>query len=134
MALEKTARAPHTLRVADDSARCARSHIERTYIPQVGYLFSCFDMVYVCTRMPERESTARHSSTSKTMKMKPKLSKKKKKVLSRAIISYLIGDSVAHDTPVIANQRIFLSVQVLVVDTYQTRYEQVSFHTENFTR
>ena len=43
------------------------------------------------------------------------------------------GDSVAHGTP-IANQRIFLSVQVLVVDTYQARYEQVSFHTENFTR
>ena len=34
---EKAARKPHTLRVAD---------VVRTYIPQVGYLFSSFDTSY----------------------------------------------------------------------------------------
>ena len=37
MLQEKTARTPHTLRVA--GARYARSHAARTYIPQVGCLF-----------------------------------------------------------------------------------------------
>ena len=69
MLQEKTARTPHTLRVAD---------VVRTYIPQVGYLFSSFDLLYVYTRMHERESTARHSSTAKTMKMKLKIRKEKK--------------------------------------------------------
>ena len=32
----KTARTPHTLRVAGVFARYARSHAVRTYIPQVG--------------------------------------------------------------------------------------------------
>ena len=50
-------------------------------------------MLYVCTRMYERESTARrHSSTAKAMKMKPKLfGKKKILVPSRVIMSCLIG-------------------------------------------
>ena len=47
MLQEKTARTPHTLRVAGGSARYARSHAVRTHIPQVGYLFSSFDMLYV---------------------------------------------------------------------------------------
>ena len=61
MLQEKTARTPNTLRVAD---------VVRTYIPQVGYWFY-FDMLLVCTRMHERESTARHSSTARTTKKKP---------------------------------------------------------------
>ena len=36
MLQEKTARTPHTLRVAGGSARYARSHAVRAYIPQVG--------------------------------------------------------------------------------------------------
>ena len=35
-------------------------------------------------------------------------------------------DSVANGTPIKANQHIILSVQVLVVDTYQARHQQVS--------
>ena len=72
MLQEKTARALHTLRVAD---------VVRTYArTQIGYLFSSFDMLYVCNRtgMYQRENTARHSSTAKTAKMKPKFGKKKK--------------------------------------------------------
>ena len=48
----KTARTPHTLRVVGGSTRLACSHA-----------------VHCCTS--KIESTARHSSTSKTMKMKP---------------------------------------------------------------
>ena len=36
MLQERTARTPHTLRVAGGFARYARSHAVRTYIPQVG--------------------------------------------------------------------------------------------------
>ena len=56
----KTARTPHTNR---SDGTYTRSHAVRTYIPQVGYLFSSLDMLYVCTCIyEERESTARHSS------------------------------------------------------------------------
>ena len=49
-------------------------------------------MLYFCTRMYEGESTARHSSTAKTLKMKPKLSGRRKiPVPSRVIIFCLIG-------------------------------------------
>ena len=78
MLQEETARTPHTLRVAGGSARCARSHAARTYTPQLGSLFPSFDVPYVPGTY-ERESTARHSSsTAKTMKMKPKHSERKK--------------------------------------------------------
>ena len=79
MLQEKNARTPHTLRIAD---------VVRTCIPQVGYLFSYFNAWYLvcCTRyvriysynMYGRESTARHSSTAKTTKVKPKIPERKK--------------------------------------------------------
>ena len=64
MLQEKAAWKPHTFRVAD---------VVRAYIPQVGYfLLLIHVMLYFGTRMYERESTARHSSTAKTIKMKSK--------------------------------------------------------------
>ena len=62
---EKTTRTLRTFRAAD---------VVRTYIAEVGYLLSSFDMLDVCTRtgMFQKETTARHSSAAKTMKMKPK--------------------------------------------------------------
>ena len=82
----KTARTPHTLRVAD---------VVRTYIPQVGYyylyLFSSFDMLYVCT-VCTKKAKAQHGTAAKTMKMKPKTRKGKKiPVPFRVIFFCLIG-------------------------------------------
>ena len=91
MLQEKRARTPHTRRIAGVSARYACSHAVRTYIHQAGYLFS-FDTLYV-PAMYEKESTARHSSnTANTMKMKPKISERKKiPVPSHVVIFCLIG-------------------------------------------
>ena len=56
MLREKTARTPHTLRVAGGSARYARSHAVRRYIPQMGdnFLFMIC-LLYVRER---KQSTA----------------------------------------------------------------------------
>ena len=63
MLQEKTARKPHTIRVAD---------AVRTYIPQGGYLFSSFGTWYALRLYSHvRKRKHRHSSTAKTMKMKP---------------------------------------------------------------
>ena len=69
---EKTARMSHMLRIA--GARYAGSHAVHTYIPQVGYQFCIFDMLYV-----RRENTVRRSSTAKTMKIKPTISERENK-------------------------------------------------------
>ena len=58
MKREKTARTPHTVRVAGSFARHARSHAVRAYIPQVGQSFSCFDMLAVCTKEKAQHGTA----------------------------------------------------------------------------
>ena len=57
MLQEKTARTPHTLRVAGGSARYARSHATRTYIPQVGQLLSSFHM---CVRKRKHSAAQQH--------------------------------------------------------------------------
>ena len=72
MLQEKTARKPDTLRAADVA-----------YVHAPGRVLIFFSllipgMAYVCTRMYERESTAPHSSTAKTIKVKPKMSGSKK--------------------------------------------------------
>ena len=95
MLQEKTARKPHTARVAD---------VVRTYIPQVGYLVSSLipGMLYVCNRMHERENTARHSSTAKTMKMEPKRSERKK---SPSPLVYLVTIFCLVGTPYTRSKR-----------------------------
>ena len=75
MLQEKTARTPYTLRVAGGTARDARSHAVRTYIPQIGRLFSSCDMLYVRIR---KHSTAQHHRKKK-MKVIPKIPERKKK-------------------------------------------------------
>ena len=85
MLQEKTARKPQTLRVAD---------VVRTYIPQVGYLFSCFDTWYaLClySYVRKRKHSTAQQFTAKTMNMKPKISERKIPVPSCVIIFCLIG-------------------------------------------
>ena len=93
MLQDETARTPgtpHTLRVRGGSARYARSHVVRAYIPQIGYIFSFSNMLAAC--MYETESTAPHSSTAKTMQIKLKtLERKQRNAPPRAKISCLIG-------------------------------------------
>ena len=58
---EKTARKPHTLRVAD---------VVRTYIPQVGYLFSSFHTWYAIYNMSVLVCTkekAQHGTTAQQL-------------------------------------------------------------------
>ena len=65
-----------------------RPHAVRTYIPQVGYVFSYFDMY-------ERESTARYSTGNPRNKIENEPWKKSERNkipdLSHAIFSRLIG-------------------------------------------
>ena len=68
MLQEKTAWMTHTLGTAGGSARFVRSHVVRTYIAQVGCLFSFFDMLYVCTRMYERNDTGQQPRRNSEMK------------------------------------------------------------------
>ena len=51
----KTARTPHT---NSSDGTYTRSHAVRTYIPQVGYLFSSLDMLAVCTKEKAQHGTA----------------------------------------------------------------------------
>ena len=89
MLQEKTARTPHTFRIAGGSALYARSHAVRTYIPQVGYLLLFLMLSNCCMK---RENTARHSSiAAKTVKMKQNFGKKKKSPSPRVIVFCLIG-------------------------------------------
>ena len=88
MLQEKIAWTPYTLRVAGGSARYARSHAVRTYIPQIGYLFSCLDMLYVRTR---KHSTAQQHHRKNNGNETEKFGKKKKNFPSDVIIFCLIG-------------------------------------------
>ena len=87
MIQEKTARTPHTLCVAGGSARYPRSHAVRTYIPQVGHLFSSFDMLYVWKRKHSTAQQHRKNNVNET----EKFGKKKNPPPSHLIFFCLIG-------------------------------------------
>ena len=67
MLQEKTARTPHTLRLPGGC---------RTYIPQVRYLFSFFDMMYV--RKTRKHSTAQQHRKNNVNEIANYFGKKKK--------------------------------------------------------
>ena len=63
MLREKTARTPHALRVTGGSARYARSHAARTYIPQVRvliFLFGYAGCLYSYARKRKHSTAQQH--------------------------------------------------------------------------
>jgi len=90
--------------------RYARSHVVHTYIPQVAYLFSSFDMLcvcvlVVCTKVVCTKDKAQNGTTpvdkkkkkkkaqqySKNNEMKPKISKRKKIPVPFRVINYYLS-------------------------------------------